>query len=119
MKGRNKLAMLAIMIVGIVGCLSFLYFYNPKDIDWFPRCPFLLLTGYKCPGCGTLRGIHSLLHLRLVEAFGYNPLMVLSLPFLFALSVSPKLSRNAFVGKAVLVVILCYWVLRNVWPVDD
>jgi hypothetical protein len=45
--------------------------------------------------------------------------MVLSLPFLFALSVFPKLSRNALVGKAVLVVILCYWVLRNVWPVYD
>ncbi len=102
-----------IIVLGIASFV-FLYFYNPKDLGWFPRCPFLLLTGYKCPGCGTLRGIHSLLHFKIGEAFGYNPLMVLSLPFLLALSVFPKLSRNPLVSKIVLIVILCYWVLRNI-----
>ena len=30
--------------------------------------PLLLLTGYKCPGCRTLRAAHALLHMRFAEA---------------------------------------------------
>ena len=113
MKKVGKLVMPAIIVLGVAS-LTFLYFYNPENLGWFPRCPFLLLTGYKCPGCGTLRGIHCLVHLKFGEAFGYNPLMVVSLPFLLALLVFPKLSRNLLVSRVVLIVVLCYWVLRNV-----
>jgi hypothetical protein len=45
-----------------------------------PRCPFHAVTGLWCPGCGTQRGLHALLHGDLVGAVGYNALMVLALP---------------------------------------
>lgn len=112
-KFLGKLAMPVAVAVGIA-VLLFLYFYNPQDIAFFPKCPFYALTGYKCPGCGTLRGIHSLLHLRFADAWSYNPLMVVSIPFLLAMLAFPRFGRSAIVGWTVLAVILCYWLLRNV-----
>ena len=108
-----KLTMSMVLIVGIVG-LVFLFLYNPADIQGFPRCPFYALTGYKCPGCGTLRGIHSLLHLRFQEAWSYNPLMVVSMPVLLLMMVFPRFRQNVFVSRLVLWGVVSYWVLRNV-----
>ena len=110
----EKLTVPAVVVAGIV-VLAFLYFFNPQDIPRFPRCPFFALTGLKCPGCGTLRGLHSLLHLRFAAAWSYNPLMVASIPFLAAFIVFPKFCRNVIVGWTVLVVVLCWWVLRNIF----
>jgi len=47
----------------------------------FPPCPLHALTGLHCPGCGTLRALHQMLHGNLRTAFWLNPLMVSSLPF--------------------------------------
>lgn len=56
------------------------YSYNPSLYAFFPQCPFRALTGLPCPGCGSQRAIHCLLHLDVAGAFGYNALLVLSLP---------------------------------------
>ncbi len=93
--------------------LVFLYFCNPSDVPHFPRCPFLVLTGYQCPGCGTLRGIHSLLHFRFRDAWGFNPFLVVSIPLIAALVLSPRFRRSPRVSKTVLAAILIYWLLRN------
>jgi len=42
-----------ILILFIVGLLFVYKIYNPIETDIFPKCPFLYLTGYKCPGCGS------------------------------------------------------------------
>jgi len=57
-----------------------LYVYPPPAARWFPRCPFLALTGWKCAGCGGLRAMHALLHGRVAEAMGYNGFLVTLLP---------------------------------------
>lgn len=62
--------------------LVFLFFVNPAAAGWMPPCPFHALTGLACPGCGSLRAIHSLLHLNGMQALAYNPLTCLCLPFL-------------------------------------
>jgi hypothetical protein len=49
-----------------------------------PFCPFHALTGLDCPGCGSLRAIHSLLRLEFAQALAYNPLICMCLPFLGA-----------------------------------
>lgn len=36
-------------------------------------CPFLLLFGFPCPGCGLTRGCLAVLTLRFDEAMAYNP----------------------------------------------
>jgi len=41
-----------------------------------------LLTGLHCPGCGSLRAIHSMLHGRFVAAAGFNLPAVALTPYL-------------------------------------
>ena len=60
----------------------FLYNISPSESGICPPCPFHALTGFHCPGCGTVRGLHQILHGNLVAAMGLNPMMVLSLPYL-------------------------------------
>jgi len=44
-----------------------------------PACPFYALTGIWCPGCGSTRCLHALVHLDLPQAMAMNPLLVLSI----------------------------------------
>lgn len=101
------------MLAGVVGCV-FLFYFNPTEIEWMPKCPFLALTGLKCPGCGTLRGMHCLLHLRFVDAWKMNPFLIVALPLTGVLLVVPRLSRSVAVGTIVTIATLVYWVFRNV-----
>lgn len=108
-----RFTMPASVFAGIVGCI-FLFCVNPTEIGWMPRCPFYELTGYKCPGCGTLRGIHHLLHFRFAMAWAMNPFMIVSIPLITAFLVWPKLSRNVVISALVTVAVLLYWLLRNI-----
>jgi Protein of unknown function (DUF2752) len=56
--------------------------FDPATSGVFPPCPLLYLTGWYCPGCGSLRAMHQLLHGNLSAAWALNPLTVLLLPFL-------------------------------------
>jgi len=56
--------------------------FDPAGSGIFPPCPLHALTGWYCPGCGSLRALHQLLHGNLRTAFAFNPFAVLSLPFL-------------------------------------
>ncbi len=68
--------------LGAAGALVALRLYDPATSLLFPPCPLYKLTGWYCPGCGSLRALHQLLHGNLAAAFAMNPLAVLSLPFL-------------------------------------
>jgi len=48
----------------------------------FPPCPFRLLTGWYCPGCGGLRMTHDLLHADLAAAAVDNLFLLVGLPLL-------------------------------------
>jgi hypothetical protein len=63
------------------GCLV-LFFCDPRQYHFYPVCFFHQTTGLLCPGCGALRSLHQLLHGHLVTAFRFNPMLVVSLPFL-------------------------------------
>src|SRR5580693_9291812 len=54
----KSVAMLAAVAVGAV----LLELFDPATSGIFPPCPFRYLTGWYCPGCGSLRAIHQLLH---------------------------------------------------------
>jgi hypothetical protein len=107
----------------IVAAIFVLFFSNPADGDFYPPCPFHTLTGLHCPGCGSLRAVHQLLHGNLSEAFGLNPLMVLSLPFLGYCLISPRVVvvvKKASAGFIpafwiwlILIVVILFWILRN------
>ena len=118
---RSKsLAVLAVVCIVAAG----LYFISPYDAGVYAPCPFYALTDLYCPGCGTLRGLHELLHGRIGSAMGLNPLMVLSLPFIIysfiryvAAGMSGRPLRKLFIPSsfiwALLAIILLFWILRN------
>jgi hypothetical protein len=101
-----------------------LFLWEPEGSGLFPDCPFHARTGLHCPGCGSLRAMHQLLHGHLWAAFRLNPLMVLSLP-LVALAVSSahwphlrfgwveRIASHPAWPLAILAIVLLYWLLRN------
>lgn len=100
------------------------YVYDPATTP-FPRCPFLVLTGWECPGCGSQRAIHSLLHLDFAAAWRYNAMLVLSIPYVVLLVVAEWLGRRRqsrlyrVLNSEVLiwsyfVLVVAWWILRNV-----
>ncbi|WP_231496769.1 DUF2752 domain-containing protein [Prevotella sp. 10(H)] len=109
-----------LLIVSIV-----YYLFSPEESVFFPQCPFHSLTGLDCPGCGSQRAIHHLLHLHIKDAFLSNPLLILGIPYiLFCLYLEyfggkqkhPSIrkilySRNAV--YAVLIIIILFWIGRN------
>lgn len=107
--------------------LTALYVLDPATNALFPRCPFHALTGWLCPGCGSQRALHQLLHLNIAAAFALNPLMVVALPYVligFILEVlrsrtsrGARLREHWFGGRVPLVwlvVIMVFWIGRNV-----
>ncbi len=71
----------AAIVIGVVVLAGF-YLLNPATVGWYPRCMFHALTGWHCPGCGTSRALHALLHGQFGEAFARNPLLFFLLPIL-------------------------------------
>ena len=66
------------ILLGAMGLgLMLLYnIYNPGDHDFFPKCVLHGTTGLHCPGCGSQRAIHSLLHGDLLGTVGNNLLLL-------------------------------------------
>lgn len=100
---------------------------DPSVVPIFPRCPFRLLTGYLCPGCGSQRAIHHLLNLDLTGAWQMNPLFVIALPYLLLGLILKPLSRHNGRGTRLydqlygyrasvvaLVLIVLFWIGRNI-----
>ena len=76
-------AILTVAVLLAVAAGLVLFCFDPRQHHFYPVCFFHQTTGLLCPGCGALRGLHQLLHGHLTTAFRCNPMLVVSLPFLF------------------------------------
>ena len=52
---------------------------DPNQSGHYPTCPFLFITGYYCPGCGSLRAVHALTHGDVGAAVGLNVLTLVGI----------------------------------------
>ncbi|HET6181508.1 MAG TPA: DUF2752 domain-containing protein [Candidatus Sulfotelmatobacter sp.] len=77
-KGWLPVTMIASAALAVVT----LRVFDPATSGVFPPCPMRYLTGWYCPGCGSLRAIHQLLLGNLRAAWAMNPLTVVLIPFL-------------------------------------
>lgn len=113
-------AIWSLLIAGAV----YLFLFEPGKSGFFPACPFRLLTGFTCPGCGTTRALHQILHGHLDTAFTLNPLLLLAIPFLlFALLRYSVIVMRGGVPRpnalpapyiyAIFFIILSFWIFRN------
>ena len=122
---RRQELRLLVQVVLCAGLLTLYFFFDPLRDVFFPPCPFYTLTGLYCPGCGTQRALHTLLHGGLQEAIGYNALAVAALPVLFYAAVAqiaavifrrpvrPRLFHRPWFIQSVLVAVVVFWILRN------
>ncbi|WP_067703978.1 DUF2752 domain-containing protein [Nocardia jejuensis] len=60
----------------VAGGLALLHLRDPHREGSWGLCPFYELTGYWCPGCGGLRGLHNLTDGRILDAIHSNILLV-------------------------------------------
>lgn len=97
---------------------------DPNQPGNYLTCPWLLLTGTFCPGCGTLRATHALTEGNLLEALARNPLTVGAF-LLMALGFARWTRRQwrgeqrttaapAWLLYALFWAIMAFWILRNV-----
>jgi len=131
--GKTILYVLGIVAILVAGCLIY-FSYNPMESVFFPKCPFLMLTGLKCPGCGSQRAIHALLHLDIRSAFQYNALLIMSIPYIALLlfaKILPHLSDHTGYASTILhfsnlmqhpiiiwsycAIVLLFWITRNIF----
>lgn len=112
------------LLIILTGLAVLFFVLNPAEHEIFPRCVFHSVTGYYCPGCGSQRAIHSLLHLNFDGVVGNNFLFlpaVLLLIYHYSFSfLNNKFTwklPNVFYIKStpwiILGVIILFWVLRN------
>ena len=119
-------SLLIVVILAVLLLFGFIYYaIDPSASTIFPRCTFLELTGYKCPGCGSQRAIHALLHGDVAEAFRYNALLLIAVPWIaLCLYAESHRTRNprlyARLNAPLLIwlflaMVLIWWVLRNIF----
>jgi Protein of unknown function (DUF2752) len=53
---------------------------DPHHDGAYGTCPFLAITGFNCPGCGSLRALYDLFHGEFLEAVGHNALFIAFVP---------------------------------------
>jgi hypothetical protein len=67
----------------LAAALGYIGLVDPHQPDAiFPICPFRLLTGLNCPGCGALRMTHDVLHGDFAAAINDNVLVLVGVPLL-------------------------------------
>ena len=116
--------MAAAALAVIAAVCAYYYTHDPAEASSrAPRCFFRLLTGWECPGCGAQRALHAALHLRLAEAWSYNPFVFFAFPLASAYVLIeagrrrwPRFhaaaTRPAIIA-AIFVAIVAFWILRN------
>ena len=122
--GRKRLVILG-ATVAVALLLGIYFYFDPGDNGLFPKCPFLSLTGLQCPGCGSQRAVHALLHGNISSAWHYNAMLVVAIvPVIVLLAAEimrcthPRFyravnSRWTIWGSFILIV--AWWIGRNLF----
>lgn len=120
----NKLKTIGILFI-LFGILFIYFNMNPSEFNYFPKCIFYISTGFYCPGCGSQRAAHHILHLDILKAFQQNLLFTLGLVFALYYLIIEIL--NSFFDKKIknylkhpkiitvlLFIVVAFGILRNI-----
>lgn len=107
----------------LLGIAAFYWLFDPAGTPWMPQCAFRRLTGLLCPGCGSQRMIHALLHGDFAAAWNANPFLLSILPIVLLMAFAaakrtslPRLYRtlNSPTAIAIAAAAIILWtLLRN------
>ena len=111
----------------LISLIPIYFIFDPSSFGFFPKCPFYVMTGFDCPGCGSQRAVHHLLHGEFISAFSMNPILILAIPYLALVSLTSLFSNNdwcvklqsALTGRIAgfvwVAVVMVWWLGRNVF----
>ena len=113
--------------MGVLGLVTLVVAYvgsiDPHTPGHYPVCPVLWITGLQCPGCGSLRALHDLVHGDVLGAIGMNAVAVAVVPLLGYwwlrwarrswLGTPPPALAAPLLGWLLLGAIAAFWVVRN------
>lgn len=74
-----------VLAAGVLGASVLLHLRDPHQAGSWGFCPWLLLTGTSCPGCGGLRAVNELTRGDIGAAASSNLLFVGSIPLVLFL----------------------------------
>lgn len=112
--------------LGAASAAGWVSVVDPNEAGHYPTCLFLQLTGWQCPGCGSLRAVHALTHGDLFAALDLNALTTVLLPMLAigwlfwmrtALTGRPwNVTVPSAAGWGIAIAVPLFWVARNLEP---
>ena len=91
---RKRWIYVVVGVIAVIVAVGVYSKYDPMVGALFPKCPFKVLTGWSCPGCGLQRAFHALLDGQLGKALSYNYFFVLSIPYATVVVVSEICRRQ-------------------------
>jgi hypothetical protein len=92
---------------------------SPDQPGHYPACPFRAITGYACPGCGSLRTLHDLAHGHFTTALTHNAMLVMVLPIAMTAWLRTVTGRTGtgantrWLSFAAIAVLAVWTVIRN------
>jgi len=122
---KFKIPLIIIGVLAFLGMLALYVFYNPTDTNVFPKCPFYMVAGIYCPGCGSQRAAHQILNGNIIEGIRHNYMIALLAIVLlyqgFLYVMNEHLGKNMInllhkskVTNSILVLVVLFWILRNI-----
>lgn len=111
----------------ILFVLLILYLMIGTKFNILIKCPIHEIFHVYCPGCGITRMLISILKLNFYQAFRYNQLLFILLPFSLLLLLesiySDKKKKKSLYNKipnyiwyVLIIILLIYGIIRNVCP---
>lgn len=123
MKKVLKYSLVSLAAVVAAALSAAYYLFDPMQSTLAPKCLFKMATGWDCPGCGSQRMLHALLHGDIAAAWEANPMPIIVFPALAILAFSSAFRSRwprfyALVNSAPVVIalaaaIIIWWVVRN------
>ena len=113
--------------VVLITAIIAIYFINPVDYVWVPKCPTKMMFGINCPGCGLQRAAHAFVHGHIKEAIGYNRFFVVAFPYLIAVIIcgfikSERLRQklthileSKFLTYGYITLFFAWFIVRNIF----
>lgn len=118
---RKRRIIVAAAIIAAAIVLTVYYIVDPSTAN-MPQCTFKLITGLDCPGCGSQRALHALLHGQITKAIAFNPAVLILIPLGITYAFAewtdkyPRL-RRALLSKpavyTILLMLILWTILRN------
>lgn len=121
MTGKKGIATAAATLLASAAVVY--YFFDPSKARWMPKCLWKTLTATDCPGCGSQRMAHALMHGDFAGAWNANAFAVCMIPVaaaLFWLEFSrnrhPDLYRKVHSPWLIAILataVIAWWIARN------